>query len=153
MSNISSIRNGLTNALKRLKAPHWVRLLFMSMSAIERVLFAWLVLLLIGSGIWSIVSYIGRNTELIAQSGGTYFEAAVGQPRHINPILAGANDLDVDIAELVYSSLFQLDDNLELQKDLATEYSLASAVSAVTEMILSSTVMLAAGVMVTSALG
>ncbi|MCH8748468.1 hypothetical protein IH781_01830 [Patescibacteria group bacterium] len=95
------------------------------MSTIERVLFAWLIVLLISSGIWSTVSYIGRNTELIAQSGGVYFEAAVGQPRHINPILAGANDLDVDIAALVYSSLFQLDENLELQKDLATEYSLS----------------------------
>jgi len=96
-----------------------------NMSGVERVVLAWLLLLMAVSGVWSVVNYIQRNTRLIPQEGGVYREAAVGQPRYLNPILAGANDLDVDISRLVYSSLFKLDRNLELQNDLATEYELS----------------------------
>ena len=56
-------------------------------------------------GVGSVAAYVNRHTSLIPQAGGIYREAAVGQPRYVNPILAGANDLDVDMSRLVYSSL------------------------------------------------
>ncbi|MGH7928475.1 MAG: hypothetical protein ACREQV_11840, partial [Candidatus Binatia bacterium] len=66
-----------------------------------------LVIVLIGSSIMSAQGYVRRNSHLIPEFGGSYTEAAVGQPRHINPILAGANDLDQDLTNIIYSSLFK----------------------------------------------
>ncbi len=73
----------------------------------------------------TITSYINRNTVYIPQPGGTYHEAAVGQPRYINPILASANDLDADIANLIYSGLFYFNEDLELNPNLATDYEIS----------------------------
>ncbi len=110
---------------RRFKPPIWAIRLYEQMSATERVVLAWLIALMFVSAIWFVIGYIGRNTELIAETGGIYSEAAVGQPRNVNPILAGANDLDVDISRLVYSSLFKLDGKLQLQKDLATDITIS----------------------------
>lgn len=109
----------------RRQLPAWLKVLIDNMSQVERSVLVILALVLLGSAIFSIVGYIQRNTHTIAQNGGSYTEAAVGQPRYLNPILAGANDLDVDISRLVYSSLFRLDQNLQLQNDLATGYTLS----------------------------
>lgn len=78
------------------------------------------------SGVLSLFGFIDRNTHLIPREGGSYREAAIGQPRYLNPILAGSNDVDMDITRLVYSSLFRLDENLVLQNDLAERYELSS---------------------------
>ncbi|MEX1997459.1 MAG: ABC transporter substrate-binding protein [Candidatus Andersenbacteria bacterium] len=110
----------------KLSTPHWFKVLVANMSRVERVVVSWLALTLLASAVMSIVGYIERHTQLIPQTGGTYTEAAVGQPRYLNPVLAGANDLDVDISHLVYSSLFRLDQNLELHPDLATEYTISA---------------------------
>lgn len=109
-----------------LRLPQWFQRLLSYMSQAERIVLAWLLVALLVSGIWSIVSYVQRHTELIPQVGGDYREAAVGQPHYINPILAGANDLDVDISSLVYSSLFTLNSEMQLQNDIATHYELSS---------------------------
>lgn len=61
----------------------------------------------------------------MAKPGGVYREAAVGQPRYLNPIVASASDLDMDITRLVYSGLFQFNEKLELQKDLASSYEIS----------------------------
>lgn len=95
------------------------------MTVREKTVLALLGVLLIISGVLSIIGVIDRNTHLIPQFGGTYTEAAVGQPRYINPILAGANDLDLDLTSLVYSSLFRLDNDFNIKNDLASEYSLS----------------------------
>ncbi len=109
----------------RVSPPAWLKVLLTHMSRVERLVFAALGVVLLVSAMFSVTGYIRRNTHTIAQNGGTYTEAAVGQPRYLNPILAGANDLDIDISRLVYSSLFRLDQNLQLQNDLATEYTLS----------------------------
>src|SRR3989344_207029 len=106
--------------------PTWLKVLLDNMSQVERAVLAVLALVLLVSAVFSVTGFIRRNTHTIAQNGGSYTEAAVGQPRYLNPILAGANDLDIDISRLVYSSLFRLDQNLQLQNDLATEYSLSA---------------------------
>ena len=114
-----------TQLIERRRLPRWAQRYWDQMTNIERVIMAWLLLLLLVSGVWSVVAFIQRNTELIPKEGGVYREAAVGQPRNINPILAGANDVDQDIAQLVYSSLFKLDKDLTLQNDLATEHEIS----------------------------
>jgi peptide/nickel transport system substrate-binding protein len=101
------------------KLPAWATTLLASATAIEKVAFLILVILCLASGVISLVQYIGRHTQLVAEAGGTYREAAVGQPRYLSPILASANDLDVDITRLVYSGLFRYQGNFELVGDLA----------------------------------
>ena len=98
----------------------WAISFYHAMTTMERLALGILVILLVTSGALSIVNYINNYTQLIPQAGGSYHEAAIGQPRNINPILAGANDLDVDITRLVYSGLFRFNNKLELVNDLAT---------------------------------
>jgi len=92
----------------------------------ERVSLLVLIVLLLISGSISLTNLIRSQTHLIPQAGGIYREAAVGQPRYINPIVASANDLDMDITRLVYSGLFRFNSNLELTPDLAESYELSA---------------------------
>lgn len=111
--------------IRSLRLPVWSQRVLDHLTAAERGTLSILLVVLLISGFWSLIGYIGRHSTLVPQAGGTYREASVGQPRYINPILAGANDLDVDLSRLVYSSLFKLDRNMELQPDLATGFSLS----------------------------
>ncbi|MEK7557466.1 MAG: peptide ABC transporter substrate-binding protein, partial [Patescibacteria group bacterium] len=105
--------------------PERLRSLWFQMTVRERAAFATLGIVLLISAILSITGYIGRNTTVVPQTGGVYREAAVGQPRHLNPILASTSDLDLDITRLVYSSLVKLNRNLELENDLAAGYEIS----------------------------
>ncbi len=95
------------------------------MSAHEKTGMGILILVMSVSAVWSTVGYIDRHTHLIPESGGVYREAAVGQPHLLNPILANSSDVDLDITRLVYSSLFRLNDKLQLANDVATDYTLS----------------------------
>lgn len=107
------------------RLPSWLRKYLPLMTGREKTALGVLGVILILSAFFSLTGFIGRHTHLIAKFGGTYREGAVGQPHYINPILAGANDLDLDLTTLVYSSLFRLDNNFQLENDLASEYSLS----------------------------
>ncbi len=93
---------------------------YANMSSREKGILAVLTAMLGISLIWSITGYVNRNSTLVAQDGGTYTEAVVGQPRYINPVLANTNDADLDLTRIIYSSLFRLGSDLSLQNDLAT---------------------------------
>lgn len=62
-----------------------------------------------------------RDNEKItvADQGGTYTEGLVGQPQHINPLLAPANDVDSDLVRIIYAGLYEFDSNLNLVPDMA----------------------------------
>lgn len=92
----------------------------------EKTALLTLLIIFLTSAVLSVAGYIRRNTDLIPEPGGAYREAAVGQPRYLNPILASTSDLDLDITRLVYSSLFRLNQNLELEGDLASSYEVSS---------------------------
>jgi len=109
-----------------LRLPHWLLRLYRATTTAERISLSVLLFLLFVSGIFSVVNYINNHTQLVPQAGGTYREAAVGQPRYINPIVSSANDLDMDLTRLVYSGLFRFNNNLELTNDLATGYEISS---------------------------
>ena len=110
----------------RLHLPNWIPRLYQATTTAERISLSVLLVLLIVSGLFSIVNYINNHTQLIPQTGGVYHEAAVGQPRYINPIVSSANDLDMDLTQLIYSGLFRFNNNLELTNDLATGYEISS---------------------------
>lgn len=68
-------------------------------------------------------SYL-RLTEVVPEAGGTYAEAMVGSPQHLNPLYAIANDVDADLARLIYSGLFRYDEHQQLVNDLILDYGL-----------------------------
>jgi len=105
------------------KAAQW-RYLPQLLGKSERFLL-WLSIfvLLIGAGALSVRWYYSTST-LVPAVGGTYTEALVGTPQHINPILTPLSDAnaDADISSLVFSSIFTYDENRTLQPDLITNY-------------------------------
>ncbi len=110
----------------RRRPPAWAASFYGAMNRTERLALAVLAIVLVASGLMSAVNYVKSHTEIIPQAGGTYREAAVGQPRNINPILASANDVDLDITRLVYSGLFRFNGRLELENDLADEVEISA---------------------------
>ena len=88
----------------------------------ERYVTAALIVVAIVAGLgWAYLAYLDRTTAIPAY-GGTYTEALVGDPQFINPLLAGANDTDRDIAALVYSGLMKYDVAGNVVPDLAEGY-------------------------------
>jgi peptide/nickel transport system substrate-binding protein len=87
------------------------------------ILFVTACLLLIGAATLSIRWYYINSIDQPAV-GGSYSEALVGTPKHINPILSPLSDAntDADISSLVFSSIFTYDENRELIPDLITNY-------------------------------
>jgi len=73
---------------------------------------------------WSTIATF-EKLEPIPKNGGAYIEAIVGQPKYINPIFSSANEVDADIASLIYSGLFKFNNSQELTPDLAESYSLS----------------------------
>lgn len=80
-----------------------------------------LFVVVVSMGIWGY--YFTRDHLQIAPTrGGSYTEGLIGSPVHINPLYAVSNDVDSDIGELIFSSLFKRDKNGELAADLAEDY-------------------------------
>jgi len=91
----------------------------------ETLFFYFLILLFCGSLLsWGIIFYYSK-TQAIPKFGGEYIEGIVGQPQHLNPIIASSNNTDRDLVRLVYSSLFKLDDNNKIKNDLAESYEIS----------------------------
>lgn len=82
------------------------------------------LVLLFGLGASAFIFYREHQVTLPARGGG-YVEAAVGEPRFVNPILASGNDTDTDLASLIFSGLLRLDREGHLVPDLASEYSVS----------------------------
>lgn len=96
------------------------------LSSGEKKLLGALTALVIITGIawggWYSYSHLTR----IPASGGDYREVLIGEPKYINPIFASANDVDSDIASLVYSGLFRYNNSRELVPDLAESYKVSA---------------------------
>ncbi len=84
----------------------------------ERKLLLLFILVILGSVIF-LKTFGQRNLVAVPKVGGEYTEGLVGQPLHINPLLAPANDVDADLSRIVYSGLLQFDQDLNLKPDLA----------------------------------
>jgi len=65
------------------------------------------------------------HLKLVPVQGGTYTEGLIGSPYNINPLYAQVNDVDSDLAYLIYSSLFKRGKDGELAKDLISDYSIS----------------------------
>lgn len=91
----------------------------------ERVTVAGSLLVFFGAIIFlGVYHYLATTVEQPAV-GGDYTEALVGQPQYINPILAQTNDVDLDLARLLFSGLFRRTANQQLEPDLVTDYEIS----------------------------
>lgn len=70
--------------------------------------------------------YYQAHTTAIAKAGGGYTEGLVGSPQYINPLFLQNNDVDRDMAKLMYSGLTKYDNNRVITPDLAEKYELSS---------------------------
>lgn len=59
-----------------------------------------------------------KHLEIVPAVGGEYVEAEIGTPKYINPLYSTLNDIDSDIAQLIYSSLYKHDESGRLAYDL-----------------------------------
>jgi len=65
-------------------------------------------------------------TKEIPKVGGEYSEGLIGYPRFVNPVLAQANDVDLDLSSLIFTGLMKRDMNNQLVPDLATSYEITA---------------------------
>lgn len=87
----------------------------------QRTLFVSLVVAFLAL---SLGTFLVLRTSLrrVPANGGTITEALIGSTKLINPLFAPLNDVDRDLATLIYSGLFRLDEHLQPQPDLAASY-------------------------------
>ena len=81
-----------------------------------------LLLVIVGAFVWWFISIYFFLTVPQPARGGQYVEAFVGQPRYINPLLSHSSSADRSLVTLIFSSLFDYDENGKLRNDLAERY-------------------------------
>jgi ABC-type transport system substrate-binding protein len=90
----------------------------------------WQVLIaLVGIAFLSaVLVYLALSSTTIerADFGGTYIEGIAGRPSAINPIFSQYNDVDRDIAALVFTGLTRADETGIIQPDLAADWTVSS---------------------------
>ena len=83
----------------------------------EHYLFWGSLLIFLASGsIWAVLLFQTITVEVPIESS-TYREGIVGQPIAINPVIAGTNDADRDLAELLFSNLLTLTETYKVSND------------------------------------
>ncbi|MCK5211637.1 hypothetical protein KAJ89_02960 [Candidatus Parcubacteria bacterium] len=68
------------------------------------------------------VYFYFNNLQVVPVAGGVYSEGLIGSPKYINPLYSTVSDVDNDLSQLVYSSLFKRGPSGELVNDLISEY-------------------------------
>lgn len=96
--------------------------IFRTFSSRERLAVNVLILVIIASLVGTVLGFYYHFTKKVPIPGGEYIEGIVGQPLYVNPVLAGSNDADADLAALIYSGLFKYDSDGKLVPDLAESY-------------------------------
>ena len=73
-----------------------------------------------------LLGYLSLNTTSIERPdvGGTYIEGMIGRPNAVNPVML-YNDVDRDLAALVFNGLTRASENGNLQPDLASRWTIA----------------------------
>jgi peptide/nickel transport system substrate-binding protein len=87
-----------------------------------------LLIALVGIAFLSVMlGYLALTVNSVerADFGGTYTEGIAGRPNAINPIYSQYNDVDRDIASLVFNGLTRADENGVIQPDLATRWTIS----------------------------
>lgn len=65
------------------------------------------------------IRFYNKHITVTPLPGGTYHEGVAGYPKTINPLYSTNRDVDRDLSQLIYSSLYKYDKNGQLVNDLA----------------------------------
>jgi peptide/nickel transport system substrate-binding protein len=87
-----------------------------SFTRFERHLFIGAILVFLVSSLFWLILTFQSKIELIPKRGGQYIEGKTGQPIFINPIIS-SNEVDRDIASLIYSPLSDLINESQLEEE------------------------------------
>lgn len=71
------------------------------------------------------ISAYFHYTKIAPDFGGSFTEGLVGTPKHINPLLAQVNDVDRDLASLIYPGLMKYNGEGKLEPALAGSYTVS----------------------------
>lgn len=91
----------------------------------ERYMLTALALIALGAFMATPISIYRHGTTAVAATGGSWTEGMVGTPQHINPLLLQANDVDSDLANLLYAGLLRYDSQGNLVPELAESYTIS----------------------------
>lgn len=94
--------------------------IFQNLSKTERYIFGGAILVLVIALFFWLSNYYYSITVETPIRSGRYVEGVVGQPTTLNPLLAGANDVDRDLIELLFADLTDLAENIKTSKDNKT---------------------------------
>lgn len=125
---VDNLDKKLVASLSKSRIPNWRQLKYLNRFLNKQelaLLYVAIALLVAG------LCYFGYQlytAHAVASPAGndTYTEGVVGSPKYINPLYASLNDVDNDLAGLVFSSLFRFDGQGKLVKDLATDYQVSA---------------------------
>lgn len=110
---------------KKIPSPRQLKYISSFFSVRERLTIVISILAVIISLGTGVIFAYAQFVEPVPEKGGSYREALVGSPLYINPILAGTNDVDLDLTKLIFAGLLRYDKNLELQPDLAESWEIS----------------------------
>ncbi len=110
----------LVYSLSKSRIPNWRQL-----SQVKRFLSA-RELWLIRASVFTIIAsllfwgwhFYSSHRQKVPIVGGQYSEGLIGAPQYINPLYAAANNVDADLAALIFSSLYKRDPDGRLTYDL-----------------------------------
>lgn len=88
----------------------------------ERLAVGVCFIVIVFSSIFLAAGFYKTHLQIIPVDGGDYIEGAVGSIKYVNPLYSTVSDIDSDLAELIYSSLFRRNAKAELVNDLAEGY-------------------------------
>lgn len=117
----------LVQNLRRHFWPSWRQLAYLGrfLTAKEKIIIISAIIVIATSLVaWGIVS-TPAHLSAKPKTGGEYSEALIGQPKMINPIFSAANDVDADIAPLLYARLFRIGENQKMIPELAVSYTVS----------------------------
>ena len=90
--------------------------IFLSFSNKERRTFLISSFLFIVSAFLLVVVLIGKATQAVPTSGGSFTEGFVGQPIFVNPVLA-SSEIDESLVRLVFSSIQDISTKIEISEE------------------------------------
>jgi len=99
-----------------------LRHLFKILNPKEKIILKLAFLVFLVSVFYLGFSFYQKHLILIPASGGTYIEGLVGYPQSINPLYSSSRDVDADLSRLIYSRLFDYDENGRLMPNLASTW-------------------------------
>jgi peptide/nickel transport system substrate-binding protein len=119
--------NGIKETLaKRFSRKTKIRLIPKVLSRKERYGIVFFFAVMVGSLASIPFTAYYKYTQAVADEGGQLTEGIVGEPRHINPVIAQISDADRDLAKIIYSGLLKHNEEGKLVPDLAKSYDISS---------------------------